>query len=380
MLVWEEILVANGATVIMMWFLLSCRRKNRENIHVEDRLYDRMARIVVSGAVLETLSFLVYGKDIACGRAANYVTNTLCFACAVTLALLWTFYAELRIYKNYKRTVHHARIIMIPWLIEMAVLACNLFGTGIIFTISADNVYQRSGGVIICYALPVIYLIYTTYLVYHSKRQGINMSFFPVLFFVGPCLAGIIIQLFYYGVTTTWITSAIAMTFIQMQSYAENLYTDELSGLYNRRFLNGLIAKRARINGESLYGIMMDINDFKSINDRFGHNIGDLAICKMGDILFKSIPEQAIAIRYAGDEFIVLLLGVEEKTVVNTLDEINNNLDVFNASGAEVFKLNASMGYARFNAGEDAGAFLRHMDEKMYEEKRKYHHRDNSGE
>lgn len=65
---------------------------------------------------------------------------------------------------------------------------------------------------------------------------------------------------------------------------------------------------------------------------------------------------------------------------MNTLDEINNNLDVFNASGAEVFKLSASMGYARFNAGEDAGAFLMHMDEKMYEEKRKYHQRDISGE
>lgn len=380
MLVWEEILVANGATVIMMWFLLICRRKNRENIHAEDKMYDRMARIALYGAVLETLSFLVDGKDIACGRAVNYVTNTLCFACAVTLALLWTFYVELRIYKNYRRTIHHARIIIIPWFIEMAVLVCNLFGTGIIFTISADNVYQRSGSAIIGSALPVVYFIYTTYLVYHSKRQGINMNFFPVLFFVGPCLAGVIIQLFYYGVTTTWITGAIAMTFIQMQTYAENLYTDELSGLYNRRFLNGMIAKRAQINRESLYGIMMDINDFKSINDRFGHNVGDQAICKMGDILFKSIPEQAIAIRYAGDEFIVLLSGVDEKTVMTTLDEINYNLDAFNATGAEVFKLSASMGYARFNEGEDAGAFLMHMDKKMYEEKRKYHQRDSLDE
>lgn len=380
MLVWEEILVANGATVIMMWFLLICRRKNQENIHAEDKMYDRMARIALYGAVLETLSFLVDGKDIACGRAVNYVTNTLCFACAVTLALLWTFYVELGIYKNYRRTIHHARIIMIPWFIEMAVLVCNLFGTGIIFTISADNIYQRSGSAIIGSALPVVYFIYTTYLVYHSKRQGINMNFFPVHFFVGPCLAGVIIQLFYYGVTTTWITSAIAMTFIQMQTYAENLYTDELSGLYNRRFLNGLIAKRAQINRESLYGIMMDINDFKSINDRFGHNVGDQAICKMGDILFKSIPEQAIAIRYAGDEFIVLLSGVDEKTVMTTLDEINYNLDAFNATGAEVFKLSASMGYARFNEGEDAGAFLMHMDKKMYEEKRKYHQRDSLDE
>lgn len=311
MLVWEEILVANGTAIIMMWFLLICRRKNREKTHAESRIYDRMSRVSMSGAALETLSFFVDGKSFACCRALNYLLNSLCFACAITLALLWTFYVELRIYKNYKRTMHYARIIMIPWLVEMAAIVCNLFGTGILFTVTADNVYQRNASAVIGSILPVIYFIYTTYLVYHSKRQGINMSFFPVLFFVAPCLTGVIIQLFYYGVTTIWITVAVAMTFIQMQAYAQNLYTDELSGLYNRRFLNGMIEKRSQANKGALYGIMMDINDFKSINDDFGHNIGDRAICQMGVVLFKSIPEQGIAIRYAGDEFVVLLSGVD---------------------------------------------------------------------
>ena len=61
------------------------------------------------------------------------------------------------------------------------------------------------------------------------------------------------------------------------------------------------------------YGICFLVVHHTSINDKFGHNVGDQAICKMGVILFKFIPEQAIAIHYAGDEFIVLLSGVEEK-------------------------------------------------------------------
>lgn len=163
------------------------------------------------------------------------------------------------------------------------------------------------------------------------------------------------------------------MTFIQMQAYAQNLYTDELSGLYNRRFLNGMIEKRSQANKGSLYGIMIDINDFKSINDDFGHNIGDRTICQMGVVLFKSIPEQGIAIRYAGDEFVVLLSGVDENAVMTTMDEINRNLELFNASYDEQFKLSVSMGYARLGEGDDVATFLMHMDEKMYEEKRKYH-------
>ena len=93
----------------------------------------------------------------------------------------------------------------------------------------------------------------------------------------------------------------------------------------------------------------------------------------MGDILFKSIPNVGMAIRYAGDEFIVLLSGVDTEFVLATMDEINNNLSRFNESKTEPFTLSVSMGYAECGAEDNVEAFLRNMDEKMYEEKRKYH-------
>lgn len=57
MIVIEEILMANGLTVLMMWFLLLCRRKNRESLHEEDKLYDGMAICELSGALSETNCF-----------------------------------------------------------------------------------------------------------------------------------------------------------------------------------------------------------------------------------------------------------------------------------------------------------------------------------
>ena len=80
-----------------------------------------------------------------------------------------------------------------------------------------------------------------------------------------------------------------------------------------------------------------------------------------------------MAIRYAGDEFIVLLAGIDTAGVLAIMDEINHNLSQFNESGEEPFTLSVSMGYAQFGAEDDAEAFLSHMDGKMYEEKRKYH-------
>ena len=75
----------------------------------------------------------------------------------------------------------------------------------------------------------------------------------------------------------------------------------------------------------------------------------------------------------AGDEFIVLLAGVDTECVFATMDEINDNISQFNSSWAEPFRLSVSMGYAEFRSEDDAETFLRNMDEKMYEEKRKYH-------
>ncbi len=378
MIVWEEILVANGGAILMMWFLLNCRRKNRENIRGEARLYDAMAVVNLLGALLETVSFWVDGEQFPGARALNMLTNSLCFLGTVSIGFLWSFYVDLLIYRNYKRTVRNAKFLLIPWLIEVFAILFNLFRPGFLFAVSEENIYHRGQWAIIGYVTLMFYFVYTTHLVYYSKRQGFNLNFFPVLYFIGPCLAGVLIQLFFYGITTSWASVAVALCFVQMQAYAENLYTDELSGLYNRRYLNSLLTKQARTNRRSLYGIMMDINDFKHINDSFGHSTGDQAICKMGDILFRSIPEGGIAIRYAGDEFIVLLPGGNEATALATAKEIDRHLSRFNHSGEAPFTLTVSMGWSPFDPQEGKEAFLTAMDEKMYEKKRKYHKSQNA--
>lgn len=369
----EEILMANGLTVLMMCYLLSCRRKNRESLHTEDKVYDGIAKVNILGAVAETISFLVDGKSFIGCRQLNYISNSLCFIGTVSMGLLWCLYVNLRIYRNFKKISEKMAVVMIPWMIEVIMVLGNLIKPGIMFKVSADNVYQRTGGALAGYITLVIYLSYSLYMVYHSRKQGVNLSYFPVFYFVCICFAGVLIQLVFYGVTSSWLLAAVTLIFIQMQSYAENIYMDELSGLYNRRYLKAVLAKRKNTDANSLYGIMMDVNDFKHINDSFGHSMGDKAISTMGNILFKSIPDAGIAIRYAGDEFIVLLTGADKACVLATINEINKNILRFNDSKAEPFELSVSMGYAEFGKDDNTEVFLRNMDDKMYEEKRRYH-------
>lgn len=57
------------------------------------------------------------------------------------MGMLWCMYVELRIYRNYKRMVQKAGVEIFPWLVEVIMVLCNLFGTGIMFKISGENVY-----------------------------------------------------------------------------------------------------------------------------------------------------------------------------------------------------------------------------------------------
>lgn len=371
----KEIIVANGVAALMVWFLLSCRRRNRESSHTQDRVYDAMCIVNILGALFETVSFLIDGKTFPGAIALNYLANSLCFLGTVTIGLLWGTYVNMRIFQNRSRTMRDAKFLIIPWAIEAVSVLATLCGTGFLFSISSGNVYQRGPGAAIGYISLMIYFVYSTYVVRHTQKQGVNLHFFPIQYFVGPCVLGVLGQFLCYGITTSWISVAIALTFVQMQVYAENIYRDALSGLFNRRYLDRMLEKigAGTARDKTLYGIMMDINDFKSINDTFGHSTGDRAIYVLGDILYRSIPEGAMALRYAGDEFIVLLPNADVEKTLTTMADIRDALKRLNDSGTETFTLEAAMGYAQLNPGDTPETFLRHMDERMYVQKRAYH-------
>ena len=212
----EEILMANGLAVLMMGYLLLCRRKNRESLHTEDKIYDGIALVNILGALSETVASLIDGKSFTGSRQINYAANSLNFIGMISMSLLWCLYVELRIYRNYKRILSKIAFFVFPWLVEVIMILCNLFRPGIVFRISGANVYQREGGSLACYIPGIIYIGYSIYLVYHSRKQGINLSYFPVVYFISIGFAGVILQLFFYGITTSWMLAAVTLVFVQM--------------------------------------------------------------------------------------------------------------------------------------------------------------------
>ena len=103
-----------------------------------------------------------------------------------------------------------------------------------------------------------------------------------------------------------------------------------------------------------------------------GHAMGDRAIAELSRLLSQSLLEDAIALRMAGDEFIVLLPGSQPQQLDDQIRRIHDSIEAFNRTGEVPFRLSVSMGTALLE-GEDIEAFLSQMDRAMYEAKREYH-------
>ena len=111
----------------------------------------------------------------------------------------------------------------------------------------------------------------------------------------------------------------------------ENLLIDELTGVYNRRFINRNLPFAIE-NGDSigikqLAVIMVDIDDFKYINDTYGHLAGDGALKKVADIIKTRVRSGSDWLaRYGGDEFVVLLKNADESVVNRVIEEIQSEI------------------------------------------------------
>ena len=93
----------------------------------------------------------------------------------------------------------------------------------------------------------------------------------------------------------------------------EEKFTDPLTGLYNRRFLTQELLDRLTLSCHTFSLALIDLDDFKKINDRYGHLEGDLVLRGFARFLSSSFKGKDYIIRYGGDEFLVLLIDVRKR-------------------------------------------------------------------
>jgi diguanylate cyclase (GGDEF)-like protein len=152
-------------------------------------------------------------------------------------------------------------------------------------------------------------------------------------------------------------------------------FLDSLTGLYNYRFLRDFIqkeSKRASRHGEMFSVILIDIDDFKSINDRYGHPVGDMVLQHTAKLILDTLRQEDIPIRYGGDEFMIILPETDLEGAKRCADRL---LSIMKETTIVVHEtplhISYSMGLATFGYhSQEALLLLELADRALYEAKK----------
>ena len=163
-----------------------------------------------------------------------------------------------------------------------------------------------------------------------------------------------------------WVTRNITRQFELQRRLQKQSETDQLTGLYNRRyFFEHCEQLRA---GEAFCGlIMLDIDHFKQINDCYGHQQGDLALQRLTACVDAKLRAEDLFIRSGGEEFVILLPGLDEAGLLQISERVRAAIE---ALPAEPVDMTASLGVTLVLPEEDINLALARADEWLYQAKR----------
>jgi diguanylate cyclase (GGDEF)-like protein len=151
--------------------------------------------------------------------------------------------------------------------------------------------------------------------------------------------------------------------------------TDSLTGLYNRRFLHQRLEEemaRSRRHGSPLACVMLDIDHFKAINDTHGHATGDSVLRDVAVILRDHIRRSDIAVRFGGEEFVLVLFSNAMEGARHVAERIRADVEAHNFSGQETpLRVTISVGISSFPDDNVVSAddLMRRADAALYQAK-----------
>ena len=364
------IYIANGTAILLLLIILLSSKKPLRHVLFEEKIFYAMVIVNILQCLIESVGFFMDGKAGYGWHALLMVLNTSLFINSSIFAYSWTIYADYKLFADMERIKRIYPFVAIPAV--LIIIGCVInFVTPVFFVVDKYNVYQRTDLFFIPYIVTYFYVVFGVVLIYSYRKKVDKYLFLPAILFMTPIIIGSLLQFFLYGYSLMWLGVAIGLVLLFINVQKESSYVDVLSGLFNRQYLNKLLLHSKKGNAvRALAGIMLDIDDFKSINDRFGHIVGDHAIFSAGKILRTSVGDQGIVCRYGGDEFIILMYIRSQKEITDMIDTIKAQVTLFNESEKKPYKIEFSIGYSTFERQhESVDDFLKKLDASMYEDK-----------
>jgi diguanylate cyclase (GGDEF)-like protein len=211
-----------------------------------------------------------------------------------------------------------------------------------------------TGGIWILAALPIL-----LYLVLHPKElsspRGLDMAIT-----LGPVMAMVLLLIPFHRGVEHKITS-LQSERSQLQILSER---DPLTQLYNRRAVENSLADFVAEANQRNGIVLFDIDHFKSINDRYGHGVGDIVLRQVAERCAALVRRDDLLARWGGEEFLLLIQGVEDRNLYAIAEDLR--YAIASEPIEPVGTVTASFGVTQLYATDSVDSLLKRVDEAMY--------------
>jgi diguanylate cyclase (GGDEF)-like protein len=186
---------------------------------------------------------------------------------------------------------------------------------------------------------------------------------------------------FFFGAGFVWLTATLSLqTALDVRRMAhlerENI-TDPLIGIFNRRYLDRRLGEeiaRAKRHAIPLSILMLDIDNFKRVNDTYGHQAGDLVLAHVGKLLLEAVRESDVVARYGGEELLVIAPNTPDPLAVTLAERIRHQTEthplVLDSVSGKQIQITVSIGVAALDGNtKTLQKLVQHADEALYRAK-----------
>ena len=364
-----SVLTANIISILLIGTLYLANRQKAEYDR-DMRLLQQMMVTIGIANISDCCVYYLAGSSNIVIKVLVFLSGSGLFLGNVMIGYLWAKF--IMVHMNIPFSDIRRNIYRTIGLVAIVLLVINIFYP-LVFSVS-DGRYQRGFAYIIFLIFAAFYILDSLYLYVKRVKKNGSLKLFPVHIFLIPVILGVVIQAFFVEIAITWTSIAISVAGIMTALKNEIIFTDCLTGLYNRVYLEFLHKRACNKKDCWVSGIMIDLNGFKQINDNYGHAEGDLALCIVADLLRKSFSEYGVVTRYAGDEFVIMLNTTDDQLIQKIIKSAKKNFVTENEKNDKPYQLSASMGYTITNlSNETIDDFMNRIDEQMYQDKMKYY-------
>ncbi|NMM61819.1 diguanylate cyclase [Clostridium sp. P21] len=319
----------------------------------------------------ETLTCIINRQPYTWLIPISAILHVFLYTLAPIITYMWYVFANLWINKKTNYKWKNNIFLLLPVIINtfLAILSPIL---KLEFYIDNSNIYQRGFLFFVPSVMSYFYLFCGFIIIYTNKNKLTKIEFLPLLLFgVFPSIASLI-QIMFYGPLLMWSSIAFSLIILYLYIQQQMIHIDHLTGAWTReKFYNYLNYRIKQKKPKNFSIAFIDLNDFKKINDTFGHNEGDHALINVVLIIKDILKKDDFITRYGGDEF-VLFLNVDSKQEVEELiTKIYDALANYNNNSNVDYELNLSCGYELYDFSKPmtADEYIDYVDKLMYRDK-----------